>query len=280
MRISVEEMAAGKLHEETIELAIQLIKVNGYVLFEEVLPRTQIKTLFKRYVEILEPYLEKHHEEVFNPKNGFNDGTNHIRLYLPFEQPFSAEEIIAHPFVTDVVDRILGDDCSMTYFATNTSMPGGKNPQPVHSDTSAKFGDRCTINLPITNLVVNFPLVDVNENNGPMEIWPGGTHLQPDSWYGSTAYSKSKLAEHMHGIKVLMPAGSILIRDDRVWHRGTPNRSNQHRPNIALIYTSAINAPRTGSIQIPQETYDQLSERAKRLLRNEKIGFPVSEPSH
>jgi ectoine hydroxylase-related dioxygenase (phytanoyl-CoA dioxygenase family) len=280
MRISVEEMSVGKLSPETLELAVHLIKVNGYVLFEEVLPRRKVENLFNRYVEILEPYLKKHHEEVFNPKNGFNDGTNHIRLYIPFKQPFNDEEIIAHPFVTDVVDQILGEDCMMTYFATNTSMPGGKKSQPVHADMSARFGNRCAVNLPITNLVVNFPLVDVNENNGPMEIWPGGTHLHPDSSYGPNAYSKSKLAEHMLALKVLMTAGSILIRDDRMWHRGTPNLSNQHRPNIALIYTAASNAPKTGSIQIPQETYDQLSERSKRLLRNEKIGLPVSEPSH
>ncbi|WP_219835397.1 phytanoyl-CoA dioxygenase family protein [Paenibacillus sp. R14(2021)] len=278
MKLSPKELKEGKLSPETLELAVQLIKVNGYVLFEEVLPRAQVDALFNSYVALLDPYLEKHREEILNPKNGFNDGTNHVRLYLPFDKPFCDEAIIANPFVTDIVDHMLGEDCLMTYFATNTSMPGGKNAQPVHSDTSSRFGDRCAVNLPIANLIVNYPLVDVNENNGPMEIWPGGTHLHPDNWYASTAFSKPKLAEHMHGIKMLMPAGSILIRDDRVWHRGTPNRSDKHRPNVALIYSA--NGPYTGTIQIPQKTYDQLSEKAQRLLRKEKIGFPVSEPKH
>jgi ectoine hydroxylase-related dioxygenase (phytanoyl-CoA dioxygenase family) len=274
MRISLEEMAAGKLLPETVELAVNLIKVNGYVLFEEVLPRAQVENLFNKFVEILEPFMEKHQ---LNPDHGFNNDTNHVGFDLPFKLPFNDEIIIAHPFVTDVVDQILGDDCMVTYFHSNTSVQGGKKPQSVHSDMGALYGDRCTVNLPITKLIVNFPLVDVNENNGPMEIWPGGTHLHPDNWYGPNAHNKSKLAEHMHAVKVLMPAGSILIRDDRMWHRGTPNRSNQCRPNMALIYTSAMNAPRKGSIQIPQETYDQLSETAKRLFRNEKIGFPVAE---
>lgn len=65
-----------------------------------------------------------------------------------------------------------------------------------------------------------------------------------------------------------------------MWHRGTPNQSDQPRPNIAMIYAPSDRAPRNGSIKIPQETYDQLSDRAKRLLRNEKIGFPVAQPSH
>ncbi|HEU5140096.1 MAG TPA: phytanoyl-CoA dioxygenase family protein [Bacillales bacterium] len=280
MKISEEELKTGRLLPETVELAVNLIKVNGYVLFEDVLPESKVNKLFNKYVEILEPYLEKHHEEVFNPQNGFNDGTNHIRLYLPFEQPFNDEAIIANPFVTEIVDQILGEDCVLSYFATNTSMPGGKNPQPVHSDMTAIYGDSYEGNLPITNLVVNFPLINVTEENGPMEVWPGGTHLHPDKWYSQNAFSKSQLADHMHSFKALMPAGSIMIRDDRMWHRGTPNRSNRHRPNIAMIYTTAQNAPQEGSIQIPQETYDQLSERARRLLRLEKIGFPIAEPSH
>lgn len=281
MKISAEELAAGKLSPETVELAAHLIQVNGYVLFEKVLSDELVTTLYTRYMEILEPYLEEHYEEVYYPKNGFNDGTNHIRLYLPFEMPFIDESIIAHPFVLQVVDRLLGEDSVMHYFATNTSLPGGERPQPVHADTGSMFGDRCTVNLPISNLVVNFPLVDVTENNGPMEIWPGGTHLLPDYWYGPKAYSKDKMAEHMTSIKGLMPAGSILIRDDRLWHRGTPNKSDQPRPNIAMIYAPADRAPRNGgTIQIPQETYDKLSPRAQKLLRNEKIGFPAAPPSH
>lgn len=281
MIVSAEELSSGKLLPETVELAANLIQVNGYVIFEKVLPESLVNALFNRYIEILEPYLDEHHEEVYNPKNGFNDGTNHIRLYLPFEMPFIDESIIAHPFVLQVVDRLLGEDCVLHYFATNTSLPGGQKCQPVHADTGAVFGDRCPVNLPISNLVVNFPLVDTHENNGPMEIWPGGTHLLPDYWYGPKSYNKNKLAEHMTSIKAFMPAGSIMIRDDRMWHRGTPNRSDRPRPNIAMIYAPKDRAPRNGgTIHIPQETYDQLSDRAKKLLRNEKIGFPVASPSH
>jgi ectoine hydroxylase-related dioxygenase (phytanoyl-CoA dioxygenase family) len=280
MKVSQTELDNGKLLPETIELAANLIEVNGYVVLEKVLPNQLIERLYNRYIEILEPYLEAHYEEVYNPKNGFNDGTNHIRLFLPFEQPFIDELIIAHPFVTAVLDRLLGEDCVLNYFATNTSLPGGKNSQPVHADTSSHFGDRCAVNLPISNLVVNFPLVDTHENNGPMEIWPGGTHLLPDFWYSPKAYSKAKLAEHMHSIKAFMLAGSVMIRDDRMWHRGTPNKSDQPRPNIAMIYGPAPKTPGSGNIQIPQDTYDRMSDRAKKLLRFEKIGFPVIEPSH
>jgi ectoine hydroxylase-related dioxygenase (phytanoyl-CoA dioxygenase family) len=280
MKISEEELAEGKLSLETVELAVNLIQVNGFVILEKVLPDEKVKILYNRYIEILEPYLEENHDEVYNPKSAFNDGTNHIRLYLPFEKPFIDESIIAHPFVLQVIDLIFGEDSVLHYFATNTSLPGGHKSQPVHADTTSIFGDRCSANLPVSNLIVNIPLVDTTEDNGPMEIWPGGTHLLPDYWYGPKAFSKSKLAEHMYSIKGLMPAGSIMIRDDRMWHCGTPNHSDKPRPNIAMIYAPADRAPNNASIQIPAETYEQLSPRAQQLLRNEKIGYPAEPPKH
>src|ERR1700730_7755001 len=100
MRLSQAELDNGQLLPQTLQLAVNLIQVNGYVIFEEVLPRKKIEQLNKHYNEILKPYLEKNYESVYNPKNGFNDGTNHIRLYLPFQQPYIDESIIAHPFVT------------------------------------------------------------------------------------------------------------------------------------------------------------------------------------
>ncbi|MBW7461368.1 hypothetical protein K0U00_45665, partial [Paenibacillus sepulcri] len=127
MKISQAEIDSGRLLPETVELAVNLIEVNGYVIFERVMHAEKVEKLYTRYMEILEPYLEEHGEEVYNPNNGFNDGTNHIRLYLPFEQPFIDESIIAHPFVTAVLDRLLGEDCILHYLATNTSLPGGRN---------------------------------------------------------------------------------------------------------------------------------------------------------
>jgi ectoine hydroxylase-related dioxygenase (phytanoyl-CoA dioxygenase family) len=280
MKLSEEELASGTLNPETLELAVNLIKVNGYVLFEEVLPRFKVNEINGRYIELLEPYLKKYGDEIYDQKTGFNAGTNHIRLYLPFELPFIDPLVIEHPLALAVIDQILGENCILDYFATNTSLPGGINCQQVHSDTGAVYGDLCSVNLPISQLVVNIPLVDVHANNGPMEIWPGGTHLLPDNMYGPNAFDKNKLAPHMQSLKVFMPAGSIVIRDIRMWHRGTPNKSNQPRPNIAMIYSLGKGSPGQGSIQIPQDTYDKLSERAKRLLRFEKISCPVIEPTH
>ncbi|MFC5649442.1 phytanoyl-CoA dioxygenase family protein [Paenibacillus solisilvae] len=277
MKISREELETLKLNEETIELAAYLIKVNGYVILEGVLPQEKVNELRKAFTDCMDWFIDKHGKEIYENKKGFNEGTNHLGIFLPFAAPFNDSLVIEHPFALAIIDRLLGKDYSVTLFSSNTSLPGGKKPQPVHPDYGARFGDLCKVALPITDLVFNIPLVDVHDGNGPMEIWPGGTHLLPDNYYGPNGPNPEDLAPHMQSMKVHMPAGSILIRDVRMWHRGTPNRSDEIRPNLALIY-SAFN--RDNSVQIPQETYDKLSDRAKHLFRWQKIGYPAIEPTH
>ena len=124
--------------------------------------------------------------------------------------------------------------------------------------------------IELPTVIVNVPLVDFREDNGPLEIWPGGTHH-----YVANRAEVPALASAMHSERVLMPAGSILIRDSRMWHRGTPNRSNEARPNFAMIYSRWWLKLRYPPIAIPQDTYERLPERAKQLFRLENIGAPV-----
>jgi len=115
--------------------------------------------------------------------------------------------------------------------------------------------------------VLNIPLVDAREDNGPLEVWPGGTHH-----YVAPRSQVPTLAATMRSERVLMPAGSLMIRDSRMWHRGTPNRSNAPRPNFTLIYSRFWLKLRYRPIPISRSIYDALSDRAQRLLRLENIG--------
>jgi hypothetical protein len=58
--------------------------------------------------------------------------------------------------------------------------------------------------------------------------------------------------------RVLPPAGSRLIRDSRMWHRGTPNRSNAPQRNMTLIYSRYWLRLRYRPIPIAQQAYERL----------------------
>lgn len=242
---------------ETVALAVEQIKVNGYVVFEDILGNEKIQELHKRFMEVFEAHIAN---------NPLNRGKNRTQMNLPFVAPFNDADIIESPFVLPVVEALLGANCACRYFASDTPLPGSDY-QLVHSDLQAMYPESSLI-LPVTGIVLNIPLVDFREDNGPLEIWPGGTHLMPEN--ANRVDNLQALAPVMHSEPVLMPAGSLLLRDIRMWHRGTPNRSDAARPNMALVYfRSWFNTE--SKVRIPFESYESLSERAKQLFRFEEI---------
>ncbi|ALS28701.1 phytanoyl-CoA dioxygenase [Paenibacillus sp. 32O-W] len=273
IQLTEQERAERKLHPETLAIAAEQVRANGYILFEKVLDEDKIKTIRAAFDPIFDEYISR---------KGYNTGTNRAQMHLPFMQPFIDEDVICNPFAMEVIDEILGKDNRCTYFASDTPMPGSDY-QNVHCDLMPLFPE-LAVPLPPFSLVVNIPLVDVTEENGPLEIWPGGTHQNPDRANHDTLDGSVnphlhivRAAEHMYSEKLYMPAGSIVIRDIRMWHRGTPNRSNDRRTNLAMIFNRSWYGG--GSyIQIPQETYDALPARARELFRTERIGWPVRMP--
>ena len=259
MQLTPQELESGRLSPATCDLAIAQVRNNGYVLFERVLPPSLTDDMHASFTSLL----EKHVEQV-DP----NRGANRYQMHMPFAPPFSDERIIASPFVLPIVEALVGEDCICHYLASDTPLPGSDY-QAVHPDIYQLFPEISAV-LPPYSIVVNVPLVDAREDNGPLEIWPGGTHH-----YVAQPAQVATLAAEMQSVRVIMPAGSIVIRDSRMWHRGTPNRSSAPRPNFTMIYSRFWLRLRYRPIPIAQSTYAKLSPRAQRLFRLEDIGTDV-----
>jgi hypothetical protein len=57
------------------------------------------------------------------------------------------------------------------------------------------------------------------------------------------------------------------VRDLRMWHRGTPNRSHGTRPHLAVVYTRPWYRFEQEVPTLNREAYASLSQRGQRLLR-------------
>lgn len=258
MELSSQERQSLTLSPETLALAASLVRVNGYVVFERVLPPTLVAALHTEFMRVFNAYVTR-----TDP----NRGANRFQMHLPFTAPFNDPTVITNPFALPIIDALLGADAICHYFASDTPLPGSDY-QAVHSDIQLLFPET-SLSLPAYSIVVNIPLVDFTEENGPLEIWPGGTHLMPGP------NDLAALAAQMPSQRVTMPAGSLLIRDMRAWHRGTPNRADHARPNLALIYSRPWLRTHYPPIGIPTADYEALSERARHLFRLENIGGPL-----
>jgi ectoine hydroxylase-related dioxygenase (phytanoyl-CoA dioxygenase family) len=271
--LSGEERAARAAQPQTTEAMAELIRANGYVVLDSVVDLALIAEIRAAFDPLFDEYIAR---------KGYNTGVNRARMYLPFALPYIREEIIANPVILPALEAILGEGMRCTYFASDTPAPGSDY-QSAHSDVGPLFPD-VSVSLPTYAMVVNIPLVDVDDENGPLEIWPGGTHMNPE-WAAHVTLDGSvgphldivRAASRMPSERVHMKAGSIVIRDSRVWHRGTPNRSTARRTNLALVYSRHwLGAGNT--IAIPQATYDALSPAARSLFRKERIGAAVRMP--
>jgi ectoine hydroxylase-related dioxygenase (phytanoyl-CoA dioxygenase family) len=236
-------MNAAQLHADRI-------RINGYTIIPDLLPRPKITELRDAFLRQLYELAER---------EPFNRGVNRYQMYLPFVPPFADPEVYENERVMEVVEAVFGGPSICPYFASDTPLPGADY-QRVHSDTQILFPEN-RLSLPAYGLVLNIPLADVTEENGPMEIWPGGTHL----WAGDG--DMQALAEEMESVRVTMPAGSVLLRDLRMWHRGTPNPSDQARPNMALVYTRPWYRFELKPPVISRAAWEGLSERAQKIFR-------------
>ncbi|GMV79370.1 MAG: hypothetical protein AMXMBFR7_05540 [Planctomycetota bacterium] len=254
MQLNEAERASGTLSAASLAQAVELVRHDGYVVFEAVLPREFISELRAAFLPLLEETVRRQPE---------NRGSRRYQMHLPFKPPFCDARFIEHPIALAVVETILGSDCVCQYFASDTPLLGSDY-QAVHSDIHPLFPESDLI-VPAYGLVVNVNLVDFTPENGPLEIWPGGTHKMPGG------VDLKGLAPRMLSHAVHMPAGSILIRDLRAWHRGTPNRTAEPRPNLALIYARHWFKTSYPPIRIPRAEFEKLSERAKKLFRFEQV---------
>jgi ectoine hydroxylase-related dioxygenase (phytanoyl-CoA dioxygenase family) len=105
-------------------------------------------------------------------------------------------------------------------------------------------------------------LTDFTTENGPLEVWPNGSHF----FDPTEAISGSKLRDP---VAVIGPAGSVVVRDARMWHRGTPNRTPKMRPMLALTFQRSWFRFDAGfmPIAIEEETYRDWPKEMQRLFR-------------
>ena len=188
-----------------------------------------------------------------------NRGANRYYVTLPLHGLWANPEIIDNDVVMAIVSELVGADGVMQQLASDTPMRGSDY-QDLHRDTQLLFPETGAESPPY-QLAVNFPLVDVTEDNGPMEMAAGTHMLSKAEGLRRVESGETPLT------RVLMNRGDVMIRDVRHIHRGTPNPSGQPRPMVVIGYSRRWLFRPEVQIRVPRETLDALPERARRWLR-------------
>lgn len=264
---------------------VECVKRDGYVVIQNCLPRDFIRGLHAEFMQVMGEKVRRFGLSAVRPTDGRdvkNDGRqidfrpeggnhdlNRWNMHLPSTSSFLDERLIAHPSVLSVMDAFLGPDCAAFLLGSDTPYPGAGF-QSVHQDFH-RFG-----------FTVNIPLVDSTLEMGPLEVWPG-SHLSKSARargeFNTDRFwlSKKEIEEVVSTIpakKLDLRAGSMVIRDHRLVHRGTANKSHEPRPWLSIWYKEIEGfQPADLTIPIPHRSIsDALAKSALRMRRRGKGG--------
>jgi len=261
LKISPEERERKTLTEETLAVALRTLRECGYVVLEEVLPQGWVAEMRAAFDEELTRVTTGNEERV-------EKAQGHYGITAPMRMPFMDSLAIENPFAHPILQAALGKSLfSPLPYGCNTAWPGS-GVQRLHRDTGQLFPEAPYV-LPISLAVVNIPLVDFTLENGATEVWPG-SHLIVDGDATEKAQAEERAAQ-LPSVRLTMPAGSVVVRDLRCWHRGMPNRTQTIRTMTAMVYFRQFHHlpdhRHAFDQAVPRAVWEQLSEPTRQIYR-------------
>lgn len=243
---------AGRYSRSEIETLTQEVLADGFCILREHFARETMNAWRAEFAPLLARHIEREgHRQ--------NRGPGRFYVTLPFANPFADPRIFEDEDVLAIVRLLVGEDAVMCQLATDTPLKGSEY-QDVHRDTLPLFPETGR-ETPPYQLAVNFPLVDVELENGPFEVARRTQMISKEEGLRRIEAGDRVLEP------ILMKAGDVMIRDVRGLHRGTPNRTEMPRPMVVIGYNRRWLLRPEVSIRIPRAVWENLSDRARFLLR-------------
>jgi len=228
MEISVqpEELAAEELSAAHVKQAVEAIRVDGYVILENIISH--------EHLDILRERMDADSQILIKAEKwgGAGQLKGHLQQGPPPFAPYIFRDIVANPYVVQVTKALLGPGLYNNFYNGNTNCPGSTT-QPLHRDGDHLWPDQ-EVAHPTAEVVVNISPQNTMAENGSVELWPG-SHLDVSGRRIDRAHEEArrKIAPPLRGNA---KKGSALIRDLRLWHRGVPNPSDEPSHMIAMIH--------------------------------------------
>jgi ectoine hydroxylase-related dioxygenase (phytanoyl-CoA dioxygenase family) len=225
---------------------------DGFVIIERALERDAIDEI----VRALAPY------EAERPmgRSAF-EGLQSQRVYSLAGKGEAFWRLAEEPRVLALIDRLLMPNFLLSTMQSIRLHPG-EQAQAWHTDDAFYFAPRPHA-LPCAISVI-WAIEDFTEDNGATQVIPG-----------SHRWGLDHPDDHDYDVHVAaMPAGSAIVFDAALWHRGGENRTSKTRLAISPQYCQPWLRPQESQLLIvPPDTARACSERVRALL-----GYSIHPP--
>ncbi len=229
--ISPDERLAGTISDTHLCEAVAAMREDGAVVLEGAVDPVHVAGLRERMLADVERVLAR--TDV--PYN-FNRGN--VQQSPPRAARWLFRDVLCNEQAIAVTRALLGPGPTNNFYSGNTALPHSSERQPVHVDGGHLWPADAGYTPP-NGIVVNLPLVDMDAGNGSTELWLGShrdltMHVSMDLPVPAAAIAQRRA--HCPPLQPRVVAGSLLLRDLRLWHAGMPNPSASPRPMIAMIH--------------------------------------------
>jgi ectoine hydroxylase-related dioxygenase (phytanoyl-CoA dioxygenase family) len=255
-------MMENRLSPEQVKEFADEVKRDGFCVLRGHFSKDKLRAWREAFLPLLTQHIEKYAEQE-------NRGKARYYVTLPFEGLFADEEIFADADVLAIVRELVGEDFTMVQLATDTPLRGSEY-QDIHRDAPPLFPE-IAAETPAFQLAVNFPLVDVTEENGPFEVSRRTHRMTKEAGLRSIETGENPIEA------VLLKLGDVMIRDVRGLHRGTPNASAEPRPMCVIGYSRTWLFRPEVSIKIPKAVWANLSPASQKMLRFNPVVDSLNE---
>lgn len=178
-------------------------------------------------------------------------------------------ELLDMATTTPILTAIFGSaDYAVCGAGGDLALPGAIEYQGLHSDNMWSelhdpVGGVTMRDLPVPAIHINFPLVDLTPENGPIRQIPGSHRSRAPI---------PRLADEPEWMRLStvcpVPAGTAIFRDVRCWHGGTPNLSRQVRAMPNVEYFAPWFRSEALARTMSYDTWRGLSPHAQRICRH------------
>lgn len=224
---------------------------DGFVILRDVLARAEIDAI----VSGLAPY------EAARPmgRSAF-EGKRSQRVYSLAGKGSAFLDLAEHPRVLALLDALLLRGFLLSNLQSIRLHPG-ENAQAWHTDDAFYLVPRPRKTLGVSTI---WALEDFTEDNGATEVIPG-----------SHRWGMEHPSDRAHEVsKAVMSAGSVIVFDAGLWHRGGANASTGTRLAISPQYCQPWLRPQESQLLIvPPDRAKACSTRVRSML-----GYSIHPP--
>jgi ectoine hydroxylase-related dioxygenase (phytanoyl-CoA dioxygenase family) len=250
--ITDSERASCQFEDGRFAQCISELEDTGFVILENGIDRRIVSEVAREYSTLVDRLSSV---DGHDRHQRSHSGEKHYQIQPEIRGVFADVNLFANPLVLACIRAVLGSDTRLAYYNSNYCEPGSSF-QEIHRDTRLLFDSEMDLPTPPFLMVVNILLCDFTSVNGSTEVWPG-SHLLCDKLHEEYPHDFDSRANVLHSKRVNAEAGSIIIRDARLWHRGTPNESATVRAMLSLVYKRRWHALRLDhSLAVAPEIFD------------------------